>query len=82
MRCPKCDELYGPEMGFCATDGSPLVPAREHQTSAPPSSAGAAPAPLRSKKKVTEKICPTCGDRFDAAASFCGKDGTSLVPIN
>ncbi len=28
------------------------------------------------------KICPTCGDRFDGAASFCGKDGTSLVLLN
>ena len=25
------------------------------------------------------KICPTCGDRFDGAADFCGKDGTQLV---
>ncbi|HWL87693.1 MAG TPA: hypothetical protein VNO21_17935 [Polyangiaceae bacterium] len=28
------------------------------------------------------KICPTCGDRFDGSASFCGKDGTALVLLN
>jgi len=28
------------------------------------------------------KICPTCGDRFDGAAEFCGKDGTQLVLLN
>jgi hypothetical protein len=28
------------------------------------------------------KICPTCGDRFDGAADFCGKDGTQLVLLN
>jgi hypothetical protein len=28
------------------------------------------------------KICPTCGERFDGAADFCGKDGTQLVLLN
>ena len=28
------------------------------------------------------KICPTCGDRFDAMTDYCGKDGTHLVPLN
>jgi hypothetical protein len=28
------------------------------------------------------KICPTCGGRFDGAATFCGKDGTALVLLN
>ena len=28
------------------------------------------------------KICPTCGDRFDGVADFCGKDGTQLVLLN
>jgi hypothetical protein len=28
------------------------------------------------------KICPTCGDRFDAMTDYCGKDGTHLVLLN
>lgn len=28
------------------------------------------------------KICPTCGDRFDGGADYCGTDGTQLVLIN
>jgi hypothetical protein len=28
------------------------------------------------------KICPTCGDRFDALIDYCGKDGTHLVLLN
>ena len=28
------------------------------------------------------KICPTCGDRYEAEAEFCGKDATKLVLIN
>jgi len=28
------------------------------------------------------KICPTCGERFDGASTFCGKDGSQLVPLN
>ncbi len=28
------------------------------------------------------KICPTCGERFAPEASFCGRDGTTLVLVN
>lgn len=28
------------------------------------------------------KICPTCGDRFNALTDYCGKDGTHLVLLN
>ena len=40
--------------------------------------AGATPA----KPSKQAKICPTCGDRFEGGASFCGKDGTALVLLN
>ena len=39
---------------------------------------GAAQTPAGPKGK----ICPTCGDRFDGQATFCGKDGTALVLVN
>jgi len=37
---------------------------------------GSRPTPGRGK------ICPTCGERFDGAADYCGKDGTQLVLLN
>lgn len=40
-----------------------------------------APGPAAAPTK-RGKICPTCGDRFDGAAEFCGKDGTQLVLLN
>jgi hypothetical protein len=76
MECPKCGRLFAVGEGFCAADGSALVPSQ----SAPPV-APVAPAPA-SKRKEPDKICPNCGDRFGPQDAFCGKDGTVLVPIN
>jgi hypothetical protein len=28
------------------------------------------------------KVCPTCGERFEGTDTFCGKDGSQLVPLN
>lgn len=28
------------------------------------------------------KVCPTCGARFEGTDTFCGKDGSQLVPLN
>ena len=47
----------------------------------PPGAPLAAPAAIAGAPK-RGKICPTCGDRFDGAADFCGKDGTQLVLLN
>jgi type IV secretory pathway VirB10-like protein len=60
---------------------APAAPAPpQGQPGAPPGAQGtiamSATAPKRGK------ICPTCGDRFDGAADFCGKDGTQLVLLN
>ncbi|MFO0615001.1 MAG: hypothetical protein U0414_20595 [Polyangiaceae bacterium] len=88
MRCPTCDEYYPSGAAFCATDGSALVPAPGAVlVNVPPPSSAPAPAPVSrsaspKRKKPPQKICPTCGERFDGSAGFCGKDGTSLVPIN
>jgi hypothetical protein len=57
----------------------------------PPASAGppaargpAAAGPPRAAPKVAArgKICPTCGERYDSEATFCGKDATTLVLLN
>ncbi|MBX3188034.1 MAG: hypothetical protein KF819_13515 [Labilithrix sp.] len=44
--------------------------------------AASLPHPATLSKPKRGKICPTCGDRFDGTADFCGKDGTQLVLLN
>ena len=80
MRCPSCEELFAPTTGFCPNDGAALVPSGV--LSVPPPSSGERPIPSSRARSKIDKICPTCGDRFAGDAEFCGKDGTSLVPIN
>ncbi len=81
MTCPSCGTGYPAGASFCNDDGTPLVPStksppKTEQASAPPP---VGPAPPR---KAPQKICPTCGDMFPEDATFCGKDGTQLVPVN
>jgi hypothetical protein len=66
--CPTCKRGFNPGIKVCPHDGEELVPL----------------GMMASPPVVTRgKICPTCGDRFDdAAAAFCGKDGTQLVLLN
>lgn len=53
-----------------------------------PSSVGSAspgrPAELlaTSARPAARRVCPTCGERYEGEAEFCGKDGTVLVPLN
>lgn len=73
--CPVCRKAWADETTFCPYDGARLAEAKE----------GAAPPvvemPLAAAPK-RGKICPTCGDRFDRTAEYCGKDGTTLVLVN
>lgn len=80
MRCPQCREVYSPGSTFCETDGSGLVPAPRARVSI--GRVTAPPAPASSPGRVGGKVCPTCGDRFDESATFCGRDGTQLVIVN
>jgi hypothetical protein len=66
--CPVCNTVYGDEVTLCPTHKAKLI--------RPRALAPAIPAVQRGK------ICPTCGDRFDGTADFCGKDGTQLVLLN
>ena len=79
--CPACGKQQRAPVQYCPTDGKALVPiARASSGPAGPSAAGErglAPPPAK-----RGKICPTCGDRFEGAADFCGKDGTTLVLLN
>lgn len=47
-----------------------------------PGAPAAAPGAPSDPPPKRGKICPTCGDRFDGVADFCGKDGTQLVLLN
>ncbi len=84
LQCPQCGRDYPAGAGFCEEDGTALVAAASQPVvPSVPAPAPAAPKPAGAKrKKPLEKICPNCGDRFPAEASFCGKDGTQLVPVN
>jgi hypothetical protein len=89
MRCPTCRDVFPPGSTFCPTDGVPLVPAPKARVTPSRAAAVSAPedvAPLSagpaSGRASGGKVCPTCGGRFDEAATFCGRDGTSLVPVN
>jgi hypothetical protein len=79
--CPTCGREFAPsKTAFCPHDGTSLVPISQATSEMPiPASVASAAMPPPSKRG---KICPTCGERFDGAASFCGKDGTQLVLLN
>jgi hypothetical protein len=47
-----------------------------------PGGASSAPPGSRTAGRKRGKICPTCGGRYGMEDAFCGKDGTTLVPIN
>lgn len=93
--CPTCGREEASGTSFCPNDGSPLAPATgracpvcsrdfgpnvsvcpQHKVELLAHATAAAPASRRGK------ICPTCGERFQGQAEFCGKDGTALVLIN
>lgn len=69
--CPVCHKGQNPGVKTCPEHGEELVPAAVASAAAP-AAAGASRG----------KICPSCGNRFDGAATFCGKDGTGLVLVN
>lgn len=82
QHCPDCRrEIAGTDATFCPYDGVRLAP-------------GPADGPAQAMPGTTQgpggsgalsrstKICPTCGDRFEGGAAFCGKDGTALVLLN
>jgi len=77
--CPICGHEFGGSTAFCPHDGAALVPAAKAAGLDFPVPAAMANAPPPSKRG---KICPTCGDRFDGGADYCGKDGTQLVLLN
>lgn len=72
--CPVCRKGFGLGAKVCPDHGEELVPLAGLDVGA----RGA----LFAKRGPIHKICPTCGDKFEGQATFCGKDGTVLVPMN
>ncbi|HQY63334.1 MAG: hypothetical protein IPQ09_13520 [Myxococcales bacterium] len=70
LLCPTCKRGFGEGTTICPDHREELVPLPAHGR----------PAPVKAGPKG--KICPTCGSRYDGAAVFCGRDGTSLVLLN
>jgi hypothetical protein len=65
-------------------DAAPEAEESAH-TPAPVPSEQPPVAPVASSavsRKPRGKICPSCGQRYSAESVFCGRDGTSLVPLN
>jgi hypothetical protein len=81
MTCPRCGKTQKSPIAFCPHDGTKLEAAKGEGAVAYPAPAAMARAAAASPAK-RGKICPTCGDRFDANADYCAKDGTHLVLIN
>jgi hypothetical protein len=60
----------------------PPSSAGDEPVSAPRPAAAPAPATPARKPAARGKICPTCGERYESEAEFCGKDATKLVLLN
>ena len=73
--------MIGP-MQFCPHDGSALVAASKAAGLNLPAPVAIASGANRSGPPSRGKICPTCGERFEGGADYCGKDGTQLVLLN
>jgi hypothetical protein len=73
--CPLCKRGFEPGVQMCPTHLEMLVPR-----------ALIPPTPGTDSKdgssSIKGKICPTCGDKFELGARFCGKDGSTLLIIN
>jgi hypothetical protein len=79
MMCPTCGREFQAPTSFCPNDGGTLVPASKAHGIPYPAPAAIVQSPQSPKRG---KICPTCGDRFEGGADYCGKDGTALVLLN
>jgi hypothetical protein len=88
--CPTCGRELAASNAFCPHDGTPLSSTAKPDllpfAGTPGVGGGAAApgnAPLAAATPLSRgKICPTCGERFEGAADYCGKDGTHLVLLN
>ena len=72
--CPTCERGFPSSVKHCPEHHEALIPAPVFNVST-----------ARKQQPFVEKkgkICPTCGSRYDAESTFCGKDGTALVIVN
>lgn len=76
VTCRACQRAFEPTTRFCPYDAQELTPA---QTAGNP---GAPVLTVSMPGRPGGKICPRCNERFGAAESFCGRDGSELVTLN
>jgi hypothetical protein len=84
MACAKCGAAFPPGTAFCSVDGTPLVPDEGDPSGGPARERGSvAPVSVRQgAKEAVGKVCATCGELYPSTATFCGADGTELMPVN
>ena len=92
--CPNCRRSFDAMKRFCPFDGDELVPltlavgspsaqATLSATVAGMASvAGMAGGASVASVVMMGKICPHCSRRYESDATFCGRDGSSLVSVN
>ncbi len=74
--CRGCGRAFDLSIRFCPFDGAELGALSPAVIAAPP----ARPA-LATVARVS-KICPHCNQRYAINDAFCGRDGSTLVPLN
>jgi hypothetical protein len=98
VTCPNCRRAFDAAKRFCPFDGDELVPLPLAVGSAPGAPTlgaigmagisavgtlgGAADVAGVASATAMGKICPHCSRRYESDATFCGRDGSSLVSVN
>src|SRR4051812_42214385 len=89
--CPSCRRSFDATKRFCPFDGDELVPLTLAVGSAAvPTALGVGGLGVGVETGVSVgvgvgtmgKICPHCSRRYENDATFCGRDGASLVSVN
>jgi hypothetical protein len=76
MVCPTCKRGFPDGAVFCPDHGVKLEKA---VPGAPAPAPAPQPLPAASAQR---KVCPACGTRYEGNATFCGKEGATLVLAN
>jgi hypothetical protein len=82
MACAKCGSAFPAGTAFCSVDGTPLVPDADSGDVAIERKSVAPVSVRQGSAQKPGKVCATCGELYPAGATFCGADGTELMPIN
>jgi hypothetical protein len=73
-----CKRSFDGGKRFCPYDAEELAPVTAPMAARRTPRAAGPPGLAH----VLGKICPHCSKRYESEATFCGRDGAELVPIN